>query len=90
MCPHILCFGLIVSDRPGGVLRLLGFFLYMFFSFCFFLVILEGGGGGGGGVGQEGEGSFNSAGIFPNRFIIINLQMLFPSLKASRFIIATK
>lgn len=38
----------------------------------------------------RGEGSFKSAGVFPNRFIIINLSMLFPSLKASWFIITMK
>lgn len=70
MHPHILWFGLIVSDLPGGVLSL--FSVDFFFLFCFALTILERAGG------HWGKGSVSCAGGFPNQFIIINLPMLFP------------
>lgn len=76
--PHILCFGLIVSDLPGGVLSL---FLYFFSSVLFCINNI------GRGLGVGGEGNLNSAGAFPNQFIIINFPMLSPSLKTSWFII---
>lgn len=58
------------------------------FCRCFFILFCIN--NTGRGWRGRGEGSFTSAGVFPNRFIIINLPMLFPSLKASWFIITMK